>query len=109
MYVVIFPLKKYEANSTEMSRILDKDFKAFYTQLSFYISNMKGVFTLKKALKEFNPKIGIFSPFVYPFSNTAEEVTKDRNIVDTRVYDYMVSDETKIVAKCTPCQCCACR
>lgn len=55
-----------------------------------------------------DPKIEIFSPFVKPFSETNENYTRN-HIVSDRVIEYMQSDNTKIVAKCTPCQCCACR
>lgn len=52
-----------------------------------------------------NPKIEMFSPFVEPFSRKNDDI----QIVAKDVVEYMESDNTKIVAKCTPCQCCACR
>ena len=56
------------------------------------------MFTLK-------PKIEMFSPFSKPFSKPQN----DDKIVAKEVTEYMRADNTKIVAKCTPCQCCACR
>lgn len=58
--------------------------------------------------KTFRPEIAMFSPFEEPFSR-GEKNTKSVCIVDPKVYEYMLSENTKIVAKCTPCQCCACR
>lgn len=58
--------------------------------------------------KTFCPEIAMFSPFEAPFSKK-EEVHVSACIVDPKVYEYMLSENTKIVAKCTPCQCCACR
>lgn len=58
-----------------------------------------------------NPRIEMFSPFERPFEKVEEnhgEITKFM-IVSPKVVEYMVDDNTKIVAKCTPCQCCACR
>jgi len=52
-----------------------------------------------------NPKIEMFNPFSEPFS----DLNEDKSIVAKEVVEYMESDNTKIVAKCTPCQCCACR
>jgi len=55
----------------------------------------------------FEPKIDMYNPFVEPFK---EEVERDQSkIVAKHILEYMISDDTKIVAKCTPCQCCACR
>ncbi|MEY8573922.1 hypothetical protein AALD01_05870 [Oscillospiraceae bacterium 21-37] len=58
--------------------------------------------------KTFTPEIGMFSPFEEPFAaqKKAEAIAC---IVDPRVFEYMLSENTKVVAKCTPCQCCACR
>ena len=56
----------------------------------------------------FAPKIGMFSPFEEPFAKK-EKIAFGGSMVDSRVIEYMVSKNTKIVAKCTPCQCCACR
>lgn len=53
------------------------------------------------------PKVEMYSPFKKPFSTKMEE--DDKRIVSREIIEYMVSDNTKIVAKCTPCQCCACR
>ena len=58
--------------------------------------------------KIFNPQIGMFSPFEEPFANQKNNVTVSFRI-DPKVIEYMLSENTKIVAKCTPCQCCACR
>ncbi|MCM1500072.1 MAG: hypothetical protein NC124_16540 [Clostridium sp.] len=63
--------------------------------------------------KSLNPKIEMFNPFNRPFvdSNTDEQpvVITKFVIVSPKVVEYMIDDNTKIVAKCTPCQCCACR
>lgn len=63
-----------------------------------------------------DPKIEMFSPFKEPFKNDTITEEKDIDyrisfltIVSPDVVGYMVDDTTKIVAKCTPCQCCACR
>ena len=56
----------------------------------------------------FAPEIGMFSPFEEPFVNQ-KNVTEFTCVIDPRVFEYMISENTKIVAKCTPCQCCACR
>ena len=58
--------------------------------------------------KTFTPEIGMFSPFEEPFANHKDAVDVVC-VVDPRVFEYMLSENTKIVAKCTPCQCCACR
>lgn len=58
--------------------------------------------------KTFTPEIGMFSPFEAPFANQKEAVSV-ACVVDPRVFEYMCSDNTKVAAKCTPCQCCACR
>lgn len=51
------------------------------------------------------PRIEMFSPFAKPFSaQRIEDV-----IVAPEIIEFMTTDNTKIVAKCTPCQCCACR
>ncbi len=59
------------------------------------------------------PKIEVFSPFVRPFSKTfcgKTERISSESVVSTEVVQYMSSGQNlKIVAKCTPCQCCACR
>lgn len=64
--------------------------------------------------RSLNPRIEMFSPFKAPFS--LERRVKRENgvitkymIVSSDVVEYMKDDNTKIVAKCTPCQCCACR
>lgn len=62
---------------------------------------------MKKVL---SPKIEMFNPFIKPFSNEIEnEDSIEIVIVSPEIVKYMTSDNTKIVAKCTPCQCCACR
>lgn len=61
--------------------------------------------------RSLNPRIEMFSPFSKPFATSAKEsgeITK-YVIVSPKVVEYMRDDTTKIVAKCTPCQCCACR
>lgn len=63
--------------------------------------------------RNLNPRIEMFSPFEKPFT-TGDTKETDINIskfliVSPKVYQYMKDDNTKIVAKCTPCQCCACR
>ena len=58
--------------------------------------------------KKFSPEIGMFSPFEEPFANNKKTIDV-ACVVDPRVFEYMLSENTKIVAKCTPCQCCACR
>lgn len=62
---------------------------------------------MKKVL---SPKIEMFNPFTKPFS---KEIKNDESIeiviVSPEIVKYMISENTKIVAKCTPCQCCACR
>ena len=56
------------------------------------------------------PHIAMFSPFAKPFD---KEENKDNTVailmVAPEIIKYMQDDNTKIVAKCTPCQCCACR
>lgn len=63
--------------------------------------------------KTLNPRIEMFSPFNKPFANlkpeTQEAEISKFVIVSPKVVEYMIDDNTKIVAKCTPCQCCACR
>ncbi len=68
--------------------------------------------------RTFSPRIEIFNPFEKPFSTSigsisAEEDTEIHRIeiVDPEVRRYMRSGHRRlrIVAKCTPCQCCACR
>lgn len=61
-----------------------------------------------------NPRIEMFSPFKAPFAAMGRTENQDRKItkyviVSPEVVEYMKDDNTKIVAKCTPCQCCACR
>ncbi len=62
---------------------------------------------MKKIL---TPQIAMFSPFVKPFE---KDESKDNAVtivmVAPEIIKYMQDDNTKIVAKCTPCQCCACR
>jgi hypothetical protein len=53
----------------------------------------------------FDPRIEIFSPFVKPFSRPSD----DNAVVSSEVITYMNEENTRVVAKCTPCQCCACR
>lgn len=55
---------------------------------------------------KFAPKVEIFSPFRRPFSDEEETYI---TVVSPYVVEYMKSRKCKIVAKCTPCQCCACR
>ena len=68
--------------------------------------------------KMLSPKIEIFNPFEKPFSrivasDSSEQGTENRRreIVNPEVRRYMRSGHRRlrIVAKCTPCQCCACR
>ncbi len=64
--------------------------------------------------KTLNPRIEMFSPFKVPFATEAVDVVGDNGIykfvvVSSDVVEYMKDNNTKIVAKCTPCQCCACR
>ncbi len=64
--------------------------------------------------KSLNPRIEMFSPFKVPFTAGggskagSSKITK-YVIVSSDVVEYMKDNSTKIVAKCTPCQCCACR
>jgi hypothetical protein len=51
------------------------------------------------------PRIEIFTPFKQPFSERSAEAP----VVAPSVVEYMKAENSKIVAKCTPCQCCACR
>lgn len=64
-------------------------------------------------LKTLNPRIELFSPFNKPFTDVKSETQEDGiskfEIISPKVIEYMIDDNTKIVAKCTPCQCCACR
>jgi len=58
----------------------------------------------------FIPRIEVFNPFKKPFSELcADHYDGRREIVAREVVDYMKGDNAKAVAKCTPCQCCACR
>lgn len=64
--------------------------------------------------RNLNPRIEMFSPFRAPFSAERNGESQSRKItkyviVSPEVVEYMKDDNTKIVAKCTPCQCCACR
>lgn len=64
--------------------------------------------------RSLRPRIEMFSPFNKPFTAEKEEVKDNVKItkfviVSPKVEEYMIDDNTKIVAKCTPCQCCACR
>ncbi len=64
--------------------------------------------------KSLNPRIEMFSPFKVPFSANGQNGTNGVKItkyviVSSDVVEYMKDTNTKIVAKCTPCQCCACR
>lgn len=64
--------------------------------------------------KSLNPRIEMFSPFKVPFTTGNKNITGNSKItkyviVSSDVVDYMKDNNTKIVAKCTPCQCCACR
>lgn len=64
--------------------------------------------------KTLNPRIEMFSPFKRPFAAKKIEITDNNGmsklvIVSSDVVEYMKDNNTKIVAKCTPCQCCACR
>lgn len=63
--------------------------------------------------KELKPRIVMFNPFNEPFSENNNDdkkfVISKFVIVDPEVVGYMKDNNTKIVAKCTPCQCCACR
>ena len=54
------------------------------------------------------PKIEMFSPFAKPFSEQ-KETNMQVAIVSPEIVKYMNSENNKLVAKCTPCQCCACR
>jgi hypothetical protein len=57
------------------------------------------------ATTSFEPRIEIFNPFVRPFSRPRN----DHAVVSSDIIAYMNEENTKVVAKCTPCQCCACR
>ena len=69
--------------------------------------------------KSLSPKIEIFNPFIVPFRSKKSGFNKAvvnggsafSMIVDPEVTRYMKSGNKRleIVAKCTPCQCCACR
>lgn len=60
--------------------------------------------------KVLSPKIDMFSPFAKPFESEKEEIPYvTLVIVAPEIEKYMQDDNNKIVAKCTPCQCCACR
>lgn len=64
--------------------------------------------------RNLNPRIEMFSPFKVPFEAQGNAGGKNSKItkyviVSSDVVEYMRDDNTKIVAKCTPCQCCACR
>lgn len=64
--------------------------------------------------KVLEPKIEMFSPFREPFTAENNDRVDDIKIskfviVSPDIVEYMKDDTTKIVAKCTPCQCCACR
>lgn len=61
----------------------------------------------KQMTKTIDPRIEIFNPFEKPFSHESRQ----REVVDPEVRRYMRSGHRRlrIVAKCTPCQCCACR
>lgn len=65
----------------------------------------RGVDTQTRGSRTLNPKIELFNPFKKPFSqNDAAS-----RVVDPEVVEYMRGEGAKVVAKCTPCQCCACR
>lgn len=70
----------------------------------------RGIAIMKRNL---NPRIEMFSPFKVPFKMEKDVVRNAKItkyiIVSSDVVEYMRDDNTKIVAKCTPCQCCACR
>lgn len=56
------------------------------------------------------PRIGMFSPFSKPFENEKKRMPYVTVvIVAPEIVKYMKDENNKIVAKCTPCQCCACR
>lgn len=59
---------------------------------------------MKKVL---SPQISMFSPFKKPFDE--KEANTQVVMVAPEIVKYMQDDNNKIVAKCTPCQCCACR
>ncbi len=54
----------------------------------------------------FAPKVEIFDPFKQPFSDNGGGKT---SVVSPRIIEYTKSKKSQVVAKCTPCQCCACR
>ena len=56
------------------------------------------------------PQIAMFSPFAKPFDNDKKNDSSVGVImIAPEIIKYMQDDNCKIVAKCTPCQCCACR
>ncbi len=61
------------------------------------------------------PKIEIFNPYERPFSESHEYINGDSQLtkLDFRVSEFIKRGTNnagdKIVCKCTPCQCCACR
>lgn len=60
--------------------------------------------------KILSPRIEMFSPFVKPFeTEETNESSVTLVMVAPEIVKWMQDDNTKIVAKCTPCQCCACR
>ncbi len=65
--------------------------------------------------KSLQPKIEIFNPYEKPFSESHGYVDDVSQLtrLDFRVSEFIKrgtdNDGDKIVCKCTPCQCCACR
>lgn len=61
--------------------------------------------------KKLQPRIEMFSPFKKPFEDEAkgEEAMVSVVMIAPQIIEYMQDRNTKVVAKCTPCQCCACR
>ena len=60
---------------------------------------------------QIQPRIEVFSPFAEPFTQTSTlsaDGQRDR-IIDPAIIDKMRSVDSEVVAKCTPCQCSACR
>jgi hypothetical protein len=58
-----------------------------------------------------SPKIEVFNPYKQPFASADDLDKQVRSIVNPEVMEFMRSGHKglRIVAKCTPCQCCACR
>ena len=61
-------------------------------------------------MDRFEPRIEMFSPFEEPFQEDSDvQVGEERPVVQDKLVEFMKSDSANVVAKCTPCQCSACR